>query len=178
MENLRIETERLIITEFDESMIESVHKNSLDDDIQRFVPDEVFETMEEARKTVLFLMDCYKRNTGSFVYPILLKNAENIGYVQAVPIKNGWEIGYHIAKKHTGNGYATEAVKDFIPNIMERLMIEKISGLCALENIASCTVLEKCGFILEYKGIGDYQGNIRNICRYSYCRSNVPSCSK
>lgn len=44
-----IKSDRLVITEFDESMIESVHLNSLDDDNRRFVPDEVFETIEEAR---------------------------------------------------------------------------------------------------------------------------------
>jgi hypothetical protein len=53
MENLRIETERLIITEFNESMIQCVHLNSLDEDNRRFVPDEVFETVENARKIVL-----------------------------------------------------------------------------------------------------------------------------
>ena len=168
MENLRIETERLIITEFDEGMIESVHKNSLDEDIRRFVPDEVFETVEAARKTVLFLTGCYKGETGPFVYPVLLNGQQNIGYVQAVPIENGWEIGYHIAKEHTGNGYATEAVKGFLPIIMERLNIERISGLCASDNIASCKVLEKCGFVLQYSGAGNYQGNIRDICRYLY----------
>ena len=47
MEKFFIETERLIITEFDESMIESVHENSLDEDNRRFVPDEVFETVED-----------------------------------------------------------------------------------------------------------------------------------
>ena len=47
-ESLFIETERLIITEFDESMAEDVHKNSLDEDVRRFVPDEVFETVEDA----------------------------------------------------------------------------------------------------------------------------------
>jgi len=36
---------------------------------------------------------------------------ENIGYVQAVPIGDEWEVGYHIASKYTGNGYATEAVR-------------------------------------------------------------------
>lgn len=40
---MRIETERVTITEFDLSMAESVHKNSLDEDTRRFVPDEVFE---------------------------------------------------------------------------------------------------------------------------------------
>ena len=168
METLSIKTERLIITVFDESMVECVHQNSLDEDMRRFVPDEVFETVEDARKTVLFLMDCYTGDTGPFVYPVLTKSNENIGYVQAMQADDGWEIGYHIAKKHTGNGYAGEAVKSFLPVIMKHLNIDKISGLCALENVASCMVLEKCGFVLEYSGIGDYQGSNREICRYSY----------
>ena len=49
---MRIETERLIITEFDMSMAQSVHLNSLDDDNRRFVPDEVFETVEAAAETI------------------------------------------------------------------------------------------------------------------------------
>ena len=105
---------------------------------------------------------------------MLLKSGENIGYVQAIPLQKGWEIGYHIARKHTGNGYATEAVKSFVPLIMRRLGIESMSGLCSAENIASCRVLEKCGFILEYKGPGDYQGNTRDIRRYAFtCNTNV-----
>jgi [ribosomal protein S5]-alanine N-acetyltransferase len=63
-----IETDRLLITEFDENMIESVHLNSLDDDNRRFVPDEVFETIDEARKTVEWLISCYQGNEGPFVY--------------------------------------------------------------------------------------------------------------
>ena len=42
---MRIETERTIITKFDLSMAESVHRNSLDEDNRRFVPDEVFGPM-------------------------------------------------------------------------------------------------------------------------------------
>ena len=52
---MRIETKRTIITEFDLSMAESVHKNSLDEDNRRFVPDEVFETVEDAKETIEFL---------------------------------------------------------------------------------------------------------------------------
>jgi RimJ/RimL family protein N-acetyltransferase len=171
MMGFHIETARLVITEFDESMVESVHENSLDEDVRRFVPDEVFETVENARETVLFLMDCYEENTGPFVYPVLLKSGENIGYVQAVPTdeeKNEWEIGYHIAKKHTGKGYATEAVKAFLPIITKRLNIEKMEGLCMIENYASRSVMEKCGFTLEYNGAGDYQGADCDVCQYSY----------
>ena len=54
---MKIETERLIITEFTMDMAEAVHLNSLDEDNRRFVPDEVFETVEEAADTVGFLTD-------------------------------------------------------------------------------------------------------------------------
>lgn len=90
---MRIETERLIITEFEMEMAEEVHLNSLDEDTRRFVPDEVFETVEEAAETVEFLMGCYTSGEGPLVYPVLLKDDTYIGYVQAVPFEDGFEIG-------------------------------------------------------------------------------------
>ena len=61
---MRIETNRLIITEFNTDMAEAVHLNSLDEDNRRFVPDEVFETVEDAKETVEFLMGCYTSGEG------------------------------------------------------------------------------------------------------------------
>lgn len=169
MDKLFIETDRFIITEFNESMIESVHKNSLDEDNRRFVPDEVFETIDEARDIVQQFLEWYKKERAPLVYAIVLNNGVNIGYVQAVPIYEAeWEIGYHIAEEYTGNGYATEAVKAFLPVIMRRLSLEKIIGECLSENIASSKVLEKCGFVLMHTGQGNYQGQSRNIRHYIY----------
>jgi RimJ/RimL family protein N-acetyltransferase len=168
MNKILIQTDRLLITEFDENMIESVHVNSLDDDNRRFVPDEVFETIDEARETVEWLISCYQGNEGPFVYPMLLQGGQNIGYVQAVQIENGWEIGYHVSKKYTGNGYSIEAVRAFLPVIMKQLKISNIYGICLEENIASQRVLDKCGFVLEYAGFGKYQGVERPIRRYKY----------
>ena len=54
-----------------------------------------------------------------------------------------WEVGYHIGKTFTGNGYATEAVKAFLPVIMKELNITEIFGICVVENMASAKVLEK-----------------------------------
>lgn len=42
-----LKNERLTITEFTPDMAQAVHENSLDEDNRRFVPDEVFETVEE-----------------------------------------------------------------------------------------------------------------------------------
>ena len=154
------ETERLIITEFTVEMARDVHENSLDEDTRRFVPDEVFETEQAARNAIEELMKQYQHMDGPLVYPVFTKNGNrNIGYVQLVPTGNGhWEIGYHIAKKHTGNGYATEAVHAFLKKMTERLAVSEVDGICLAENAASRRVLDKCGFVPVYEGQGDYQG--------------------
>ena len=165
----RLETPRLVITEFTPEMARIVHENSLDEDNRRFVPDEVFETEEEAAETIRFLIGRYGGGDGPFVYPILLREGANIGYVQAVPLENGeWEIGYHIAARYTMRGYATEAVSAFLPVVMERLGLARMAGVCVAENAASRRVMEKCGFALTFEGTGDYQGARRKICRYDY----------
>lgn len=165
---MRIETERLIITEFDLSMAEAVHKNSLDEDNRRFVPDEVFETIEDAKETIEFLMSCYDSGKGPLVYPVLLKDATNVGYVQLVPLAEDFEVGYHIAKEYTGNGYATEALKALLEYAETVKKLERVYGICLSENVASKRVLEKCGFMKEFEGIGDYQGERRGIAKYTF----------
>lgn len=146
--NVLVETERLIITEMTMDMAMDIHKNSLDEDTRRFVPDEVFETLEDAKETVEFLMSQYGSTDGPLVYAVILKADDtNIGYVQLVPIGEGkWEIGYHVAKAYTCKGYATEAVKAFLQLMAKRVGIEEVYGIRLLENVSSGRVLEKCGF--------------------------------
>ena len=162
-----IETERLIITEFTPDMASAVQENSVDEDNKRFVPDEVWETKEEAEETLEFLISQYGSFDGPLVYPIILKETtDNIGYVQLFPIDDGkWEIGYHIAKKYTGNGYATEAVKAFLPVISKRVNIGEIHGICLADNKASLSVMRKCGFENLFTGIGLYQGKEHEIVK-------------
>ncbi len=163
---MRIETERLIITEFTAEMAGDVHENSLDEDNRRFVPDEVFETVEDAGAAIGFLISQYGGAEGPLAYPVLTKNGENIGYVQVVPLGNGErEIGYHIAKKYTGNGYATEAVRAFLPEAAKATGVREIQGICLKDNTASRHVLLKCGFAPVFEGVGEYQGEKREIFR-------------
>ncbi len=166
---MKIETERLIITEFTKDMAEDVHLQSLDEDNRRFVPDEVFETVEVATKTVEFLIECYTSGAGPLVYPILMKNGKYIGYVQAIPVDDGgYEIGYHIGSNFTKHGYATEVVTAFLPVIMNQLSITNITGICLADNKASVKVMQRCGFIKLFEGVGNYQGKKLRICRFLY----------
>ena len=162
---MHLETERLIITDFTLDMAQDVHLNSLDEDNRRFVPDEVFETVEEARETIEYLKGQYGGEEGPFVHPVLLKTGENIGYVQLVNIGEGWELGYHIAKACTGQGYATEAARAFLPAMAEKYRLDSILGICLADNLASVRVMEKLGFENLFMGVGPYQGAQRPIVK-------------
>ena len=157
---MQIKTPRLTITTFSPDMAQTVYENSQDDDTRRFVPDEVYNSVEEAREAIEFLMSRYESTDGPFVYPVITNNeGKNIGYVQLCKLDEGtWEIGYHIAKNFTGKGYATEAVKAFLSAMAKKLNIKEVYGICLAENLASVRVLEKCGFTQIYQGPGNYQG--------------------
>ena len=164
---MQIKTEHLTITTFSPDMAQTVYENSQDDDTRRFVPDEVYNSVEEAREAIEFLMSRYESTDGPFVYPVITNNeGKNIGYVQLCKLDEGtWEIGYHIAKNFTGKGYATEVVKAFLPAMAKKLNIKEVYGICLAENLASVRVLEKCGFTQIYQGLGNYQGKAEKIIK-------------
>ena len=62
-----------------------------------------------------------------------------------------WDIGYNVRKTHWGKGYATEMVRALI-EFAKGIGATAIVTTVAQENIASCRVLEKCGFVVEGTG--------------------------
>ena len=162
---MKIETERLLITDFAPDMAKAMHLGSLDANTRQFVPDEVFETEASAAAVIANLSACYAGDEGPFVHPYLADGCY-AGYVQLVPLGDGeWEVGYHTVEAFCGRGYATEAVKAFLPPMMERLHLTRVYGICVAENTASVRVMEKCGFEHVYTGDGLYQGVTRPIVR-------------
>lgn len=169
---MELHTNRLLITKLTMDMSYDIFINSNDEDNKRFVPDEVFETEADAKEVIQYLMNQYEDMKGPLLYPIIVKDDnKNIGYVQIVPLNDDeWEVGYHIAKSYTGNGYATEALKAFIPKAMDMLKITEVFGVVLKENKASSRVLEKSGFIKVFDGIDEYQGVKREVMKYKYSR--------
>ena len=161
-----IESGKLSIVKMDKSMYYDVYRNSLDEDNKKFVPDEVFNSLEETSEVVDQIIQNYDAEDGPFVYAVIRKeDNQNMGYVQLVKIDDGWEIGYHIAKLFTGHGYATEAVNLFLDYLKKNSDLKEIYGIALAKNKASRRVLEKCGFKLIFEGDGIYQGNRRKIIK-------------
>ena len=161
-----ISNETISICYMDKSMCFDVWQNSLDENNRRFVPDEVFETLEIATEVVNDLIESYQSEDGPFVYAVIRNKDEvNLGYVQLVKIDLGWEIGYHIASQYNGNGYATTSVKLFLEYLKQNTNYKEIYGVALADNKASRRVLEKNGFELIFEGIDWYQGSKRKIIK-------------
>ena len=160
-------TDRFIITELTMDMAQAIHEDSLDTETRKYLPDEVFETLGDAQETIKFLMSKYGTAKDPLVYAIIRKEDQCcIGYVQAVTRKdNTWEIGYHIGSHYRGNGYATDAVKVFLPIMAKTIGFKEIYGICLIDNIASRRVLDKCGFEILSIGMGHYHGKPSEIIK-------------
>ena len=150
IEKALISNETLAIREMDRSMYYDVWKNSLDSDNRKYCPDEVFETLEEAADVVNQIIENYQSENGPFVYSIIRNQDKSvIGFVQLTKFEDKWLIGYHIAKRFSSKGYATNALLLFMDYIRENMNIKNLHAKVSSLNKASVRVLEKCGFSLD-----------------------------
>ena len=63
-------------------------------------------------------------------------------------LKYGGHVGYGVAPKHRGNGYAAEMVRMAMP-FMKQVGIDRCLITCVQENIASAKTIENVGGVLE-----------------------------
>lgn len=66
---------------------------------------------------------------------------DNINYKRKSAFIGGW-----IAKRHSGKGYCTIAIKTFLEKIKKMFTLKKVYAEASKHNFASCRVLEKNGF--------------------------------
>lgn len=59
------------------------------------------------------------------------------------------EIGYTLASKHWGSGYAVEAVAALVEYLFDTLEVTRVSAMLHPDNVASAQVLERTGFLFE-----------------------------
>lgn len=66
-------------------------------------------------------------------------------------LDDDWEadIGFELAPRHWGNGYATESARLLVDLGFEELKLHRISSWCIADNTALARVLERVGLRLE-----------------------------
>lgn len=148
---IRIETERLLLREYNGSDWEAVHDYAQNADIliyEAWGPNSETDTKQFIKTAV---EDQIVQNRTSFDLAIILKKEEKLiggcrfWFTNTKP--DEIYIGYILNPLYWKNGYAGEAVKALIDHITES-KIKSIKATCDVLNIASQNVLEKCAFKL------------------------------
>lgn len=109
---------------------------------------------EEARAFLERIQNHYEKNV-EFGLKLLIRQEDGIpvGHAGIVPQLvediNELEIGYWIARKYWGNGYATEAASTLLNRGVNQLGIERLISLIQPENRKSINVASKNGMHLE-----------------------------
>ncbi|WP_052496401.1 GNAT family N-acetyltransferase [Pedobacter lusitanus] len=146
----RIETERLILREYQEADWEAVHEYAKLEEIliyENWGPNSEADTIEFI-ETVMESRNAIPRV--SFELAIILKEEEMLiggcGFRFDTAEKSKGNLGYIINPAYWRSGYATEATKALIEFAAGKLNVKTVEATCDVLNLASQAVLKKCGF--------------------------------
>lgn len=161
MENrrsVRIETERLILRCFEESLdSEAIFRNLVSDpEVARFMCFDVCKDLNDALKHINSWLEYFsKQNPDSSwnIFSVVNKSTDEligtIDYIENDCEARSAEIGYKIGSAWWGNGYATEALYALIKYLFENTDLNRLWADHDLRNVASGKVLLKAGMLYE-----------------------------
>lgn len=156
---MRIETERLILREFDpERDFEAFADSMADAETMRYIGGKAMSRTAAWRSMAMVIGHWKIRGYGFFSIE-LKSSGEWVGRVGPwYPL--GWpspEIGWTIAREHWGNGYATEAGRASLEYAFDRLGWKQVIHCILAGNDASIAVAEKLGsrLIRRQQGLPD-----------------------
>src|SRR5262245_7262641 len=156
-----LETERLLLREFDEGDAAPFYLMGSDPAVIRYTgdPGGGFTSVEHALEVLRSRPIADYRNYGYGRWACVFKaSGEVIGFagLKYLPDLQEVDLGYRLLPAYWGQGLATEACRAVLNYGRTRLGIERIIGLVDPENVASVRVLEKLG--LTPAGQVEYQG--------------------
>ena len=109
----------------------------------RYMSDPAAEYVDEVYQRALDgLQDC---KDGYYLIVELRSSGERIGTCCAFPDKEVYDIGYCIHKSLWKQGFGTEVV-NLLADWARQQGGTAVTAEAAKENLASCALLEKCGF--------------------------------
>ena len=154
-----VETERLLLREFDESDAGAFHALGSDPLITRYTGDGGLTTVEHALEVLRArpLADYRKYGFGRWACVHKARGAV-IGFagLKYLDDLRAVDIGYRLLPAYWGQGLATEAGRAVLAHGFDILRLDRIIGLVDTDNVASVRVLEKLGLafdeMIEYRG--------------------------
>ena len=159
----QIETERLIMREFDLADAEGLFELDSNPDVLKFIGIDTVKKIQESEDMIRVLQKQYAENgigrwavieksTGDFMgwsglklYRESINNQTNI-----------YELGYRFIPRFWGKGFATESARAWVNYAFEELKIDKLFAVTDFEHDSWKNVLHKVGFkdieVVNYHG--------------------------
>jgi [ribosomal protein S5]-alanine N-acetyltransferase len=151
-ENMRIETPRLMLREFQHSDIDALAPILADPLVMEFSPTGVL-TIAQTQSKIEGFITCYEKY-GFGKWAVVLRESDRlIGYcgiaVEQIDNQAEKELGYRLDSKIWGQGLATEAAIAAVQYGFNALKLPYVLGIVESTNTASVRVLEKIGMRYE-----------------------------
>ncbi|MEO6903548.1 MAG: GNAT family N-acetyltransferase [Bacteroidia bacterium] len=154
MKPIELLTERTRLRLIDLSDLEAIHHLHCLPETDEFNALGIPKNLEE---TIAIIEPWIAENKRSEImfYTFAIENKLNGEFIGLFGLKLGTkkykiaEVWYKIHVDFWKKGYATESLKAVINFAFDTLKLHRIEAGCAVENIGSINVLEKCGMIRE-----------------------------
>jgi ribosomal-protein-alanine N-acetyltransferase len=166
-----INSARLLLRPFSLADVPKLFVMSHEDGLRRWIPDQVYRDERHAEQVASAMMAYTAKPPDPRTSPYVLgvedkETGALIGHVGLSPARGSVEIGYAIEQRLQGKGLATEAVTVMSRWALTELSLPEVLGIVEVDNVESCRVLEKSGFVQ----IGDEVKNVdgRSLTRRIY----------
>lgn len=149
----RIKTERLLLRPFCLYDVKSYYSLATDPEVLQGtdMPHELEEAA--AREWIVGHPEYWQRRKELFLLITSFETREILGSVSLFTHErhNKAELGYWIARKVWGQGYATEATEVVVKFAFETMKLHRMEANHLVKNLSSGRVIEKLGF--QYEGL-------------------------
>jgi RimJ/RimL family protein N-acetyltransferase len=160
MNYVRLETDRLLMREWQEGDLKPFAEMGQDPDVMRYFPKQM---SQEDAKQFIAKSNLFLQQKGFTLWATTVKESGQFaGFVGlAEPSYQTHftpcvEIGWRLAKRFWGHGYATEAAKRVLKYAFEDLNLPEIVSFTSVLNAPSMKVMERIGMSRDTGGDFDH----------------------
>jgi len=135
-------TKQLILKKVQENHLQQIFEIWTDSEACKYMFDSHWSNVDE-------LYVVLEEDDEYFCFAAFMPDGNDIVATCRISLEgdNGeWDLGYNVHKAFWGKGFATEMVQALLTFGRESLGVTTVVAFVAKANIASCKVLEKCGF--------------------------------
>ncbi len=147
-----LSTQRLILRPMEVADVNDIFEYASDVDVAKFLRWDAHPNRECTLRYINNVLSDYADGRDGPWVIQLKTECRVVGAIHAIELdlsQRRVEVGYVLSRRYWSKGITTEALKEVIRYSFANCGLNRVQGLCKVENSASARVLEKAGMKLE-----------------------------